>query len=583
MHLRRSFLPRFAMVAVCGLGLSALAQQPAADLHAGAVDGATASAPRGYKPAVNDSDVHRYREHVVTLANPYFEGRGSGTAGNDRAAAYLELWFERIGLEPIFEGSASDDAAGTSGKIYRQEFSVGTRTEVTSASLGRVGGGDGGTELRSGDDFEVLGLSGSGKGELPLVFAGYAISEAELPGGGAYQTFAEGDSLEGKAAIILRFEPMNADGKSRFADERWSNNADLGGKIRLAASKGAAAVILVNAPGADDDRARTDKLETASSLRGMGRALDIPVVMMTIGQADILVRAADEQGRSLESLRKIADEAGGVIELPKAKLAINVAVERKPRITNNIIGLLPGKGELADEYVVIGAHFDHVGDGNSGGSVSNEYGQIHYGADDNASGTSGMLLAAEIMKKHYEALPAEASARSILFMGFSGEEMGLIGSRFFVQNSPFEASSIYAMLNMDMIGRMRDDKIEIGGIGSAEGFEAIVDPFFTASGLEISRQPGGSGPSDHASFNAGGIPVLFFFTGFHREYHTPRDVSALINPEGGVRVAMLCTDIAKSLAARTEPLTFVSTSGSSSGPRLGRGDPAPLAAMSEPA
>ncbi|MBX3357471.1 MAG: M28 family peptidase [Phycisphaeraceae bacterium] len=515
--------------------------------------------------ASHDDAVARYREHVTTLANPFMEGRGSGTRGNELAADYIEFWFRQFGLAPAFpvtETAHDGTEVVTPRGSFRQSFEFGRDTVVAEQSLAITRATDDSPVLfadAAGDTgaFQALAVSGSASLEAPVVFVGYGI-ESGPPGHESFSSFGEGDDVAGKVVLVLRFEPLNAVGKSAFTDGgEWSPSAALYPRLAALAKRGAAAILVAAPPGVDDPRSKT--IETAASTRRLGRPLDIPVMMLSTQTAEALVRAGDEQGRSLAALRALADAGNGVIPLNGVTAKVLTRIDRPARSSANVAGVLAGKGSLAKEYVVIGAHFDHLGDGSLGGSRLNEEGPTHPGADDNASGTAGMLLLAERIASEYAALPETANARSILFMGFSGEEIGLVGSRYFVRNSPLEAASIYAMLNMDMIGRLRDSKLEVNGTGTADGFDAILKPLFDSSGLDIKILPGGRGPSDHASFYAGGIPVLFFFTGFHPEYHTPRDVSRLINFEGGVQVADLVQKIATTLAMRHDGLPFRET------------------------
>lgn len=502
----------------------------------------------------SDEEVARYREHILTLANPYFEGRRPGTRGNERAAEYIEFWFRQLDLQPAFP--ATTTAAGGS---YRQSFPYGRDIVVTAQSVR-----SGEVVFKAGEDFVTLGNSGSGEAAGQVVFVGYGIKEG--PNGFTSFPSDAAEKVKGKIAMLLRFEPLDEEGRSAFTGGAWSNEAALTAKLRAVAALEPSAIILTSPPGASDERIH--RLETtAATARSLGRPLSIPVVMVTTDAADRIVRSGAD-GRTLADLRASADRGPeGFVPL-ESRVEIAVQVDRPMRNADNVAAVLPGKGALADEYVVIGAHFDHVGDGALGGSRArdDEAGRIHYGADDNASGTAGLLLSAERLKRVYDALPDGADARSVLFIGFNAEEIGLVGSRHFVDNCPLDAKSIYAMVNMDMIGRLRDGKIEVAGTGTAEGFEGILDPLFAASGLEVAKAPGGRGPSDHASFYGKGVPVLHFFTGLHDEYHTPRDVASLINVEGAARVAALASEVALMLSTRTEPLVFRSTDPRASDP-----------------
>lgn len=506
-------------------------------------------------------DLSVYRQHVETLSNPFMEGRGPGLRGNRIAAEYFEWQFGQLGLKPAFESGESDAAAP--GK-YREEFTAGREVQAGPSEVS-FGSGD---SLTLGRDFAVMGNSGSATVEAPVVFVGYSLNPGEPGRGGVesqWASYSEGDDLTGKVALMLRFEPMDGAGKSRLTESgRWSSAADISGKLGAAVDRGAAGIIVVSPPNADDDRAR--RLESTAGSVMWSRAQSIPVVMLTAEAADRLVRNGTSAGPSLADLIAQANRpreaaggtAPGIVDLACGKVRVTTAVERVPRVTWNVGGILPGSGPLASQFIIIGGHYDHVGYGYTGGSRTAEYGMIHPGADDNASGSSGVLLAARILSREYAAA-GDQPRRSFLFLGFSAEEMGLIGSREFVKQSPISAASIVAMLNMDMIGRAREGRLEVAGTGTAAEFGKVLDPIFAASGFEIDRKPGGRGPSDHATFYGAGIPVLHFFTGLHEEYHTPRDTADLINYPDAVRIVRMVCDVAKSLAERPEGLTFTST------------------------
>lgn len=510
----------------------------------------TAGAPAEADSLGASSDeARRFRSHVVTLSNPFFEGRAPGTRGGEVAAEYLEWWMKRLGLTPAFA-----DASGAPNASFRQGFTVSGDVQVKEAAFA-YRAGEAESALTPGEDFNVLGVSGNAKASGPLVFCGYSI----MDGPGGYASYGPHDDLTGKIALILRWEPMTDEGTSRWQDlTGWTHNASLLPKLRNAEQRGAAGVILVNAPGAKDSRA--GKLESAQRTR-FGKPIGIPVVMLSDAAAATLVERAGS-GRTLADLRKEADADGQhmAAELGKVAASIGAAIETEQIPTANVGGVLRGRGALADQYVVVGGHYDHLGYGHFGSRGGSEAdGQIHPGADDNASGTAGVLLAAERLSREYASLPEGAEARSVLFLGFSAEESGLIGSRKFLESPPFAASQIFTMLNMDMIGRLRNDKLEVGGVGTAEGFAEWLAPKFEASGIAIEQSKGGQGPSDHASFYQANIPVLFFFTGLHEQYHAPTDTADTINVEGGARVAGLVSELALALARRPEPLTFKST------------------------
>ena len=492
-----------------------------------------------------------FYNHLAFLADPALEGRSADVPGNRIAAEYIEKQFRELGLQPAF-----NDASGA--PTYQQPFKVRGEIQVdrqdawfewrenlAEAVMPEV------VKFESGKDFNVLGCSGSGEVSGELAFAGYAVED----GPENYATFAKGDDLTGKIALVLRFEPMTAEGKSKWSTSgRWSQRAEMVGKIKAAASRGAAGVILVSPPGADDPR--VEKLETARTTRFGG--VNVPVVMMSIPAVNRILEKADDQGRSLLRLRQAADEKGGIITFgPKVKVTLATAVQTKQLDTTNIGAVLPGRGNLADQYLILGAHFDHVGLGYVGGANPSNLGKVHAGADDNASGTAGLILAADKIKTARE--KSSAPARSIIFIAFGAEEMGLLGSDHYIKNPSVSASSIAAMLNMDMIGRMTDNKLQIDGVGTAENFETALKPALDKFDFKYTLGQSGRGPSDHASFYGADIPVLHLFTGLHPDYHQPGDTIEKVNVAGAVRVVDLLTEVTTVLASAENRLTFKST------------------------
>jgi hypothetical protein len=280
--------------------------------------------------------------------------------------------------------------------------------------------------------------------------------------------------------------------------------------------------------------------------------------MASTEAVDRLVQAGDPTDgprRTLLDFRKICDAQGGVIPLPNATASILTGISYEPVMTDNVGGVLMGKGTLKDQYIVIGAHYDHVGYGPVGTQPQNN-GKLHPGADDNGSGTSGLLVLTEKLANAYAELPASASARSILFLTFSAEESGLIGSNYYVRHPSIALDKVDLMLNMDMIGRLRGGKLEVQGTESARGLYDWLKPFFDDSGLVIAHGSEVAGNSDHASFYQKKLPVLFFFTGLHREYHTPQDTGFTISQLGAGKVIDLVYRIALAAAQRPDRWEF---------------------------
>lgn len=509
---------------------------------------ATTPAP---STAPDASEVDEFSRRVATLASEEFAGREPGTPGIELAAAFIENELAGIGAEP-FEGS------------WRLPFEVSGELRVVSASFAYEAPGAAG-QLELEEQFNPLGVSGDGVAEGTLAFVGYGIES----GPDGYTSYAAGDDLTGKIAVLLRFEPITDAGTSRWSgDDTWTSASALRAKFASVAERNPEGIIFVAPPGVVDPRAVT--LPTARSTR-IGERLDIPVVAATTEAVARLVQLSDHSGRSLSDLRTLADEGdAGVIDLSSGRVRLETSIAIEQVRTDNIAGVVPGRGDLADEWVVIGAHYDHLGLGSVGRSrAARSIGKdIHPGADDNASGVAGVLQAGEELAREYALLPPNADARSVLLLFFSAEEMGLLGSKAFVEEASIDAGRVTAMLNLDMIGRLRRDTLEVSGTGTAEAFEDMLSALKDEHGLRIDATKSGVGPSDHASFYSAGIPVLAFFTGTHAEYHTPDDTPDMVNPEGGARVADLVADIAYELALRPDRLGYVETKAPErSGPR----------------
>jgi hypothetical protein len=527
-------------------------------------------------------DATQWYQHVQTLSNPFFEGRAPGTRGGELAADYVEFYFREYGLQPAFPPRGKDrDAAGNENEnesdtpgggvesnftSFRQDFdfeSPDPKVEMLSTAVS-IGNAD----LISGEDFVVLGVSGNGNVTAPVTFVGYGIERGQDD----YTSFEEKTDLTGRIAIVLRYEPLNDEGHSRWAEARFSRFAGIRMKLAALAARHAAGVILVNPPGAVDGATGLESLQQSTRF---GRRLDIPVMQMTPEAVDRLLTKCKSE-HDLLALRKAADE--GAIKTVDLSDDVRVTISADLRFddrlfTENVGAILPGKGDLADQWIVIGAHYDHVGFGYTG-TMPNNVGKLHPGADDNASGTAGLLITAKRLARDAETSPGAANRRSILFLAFGAEEAGLYGSDYYIDHSTIPADKIYCMINMDMIGRLRSHNLLVGGTGSAEEFKEILKPHFEESGLTVSIVASGRGPSDHSNFFTAGVPVLFMFTGEHDDYHTPNDRAHTVNPIGAVQIVDLVESIALDLANREEKLTYVARPGAGGGnaPAAAAGD-----------
>jgi hypothetical protein len=461
------------------------------------------------------------------LASDELEGRGVGTRGLDKAADFIADNFRKLGLKPP-----------PGQKDYFQSFKMTTAVKPAEATALRLvpKKQEAPAPYTLGEDYVPLSFSAEKAFEGPIVFVGYSINDA----GHQYNDF-EGVDVNGKVALALRYEPHDGKGNSRFSDDKdqWSRAATLGEKAKAAATAGATALVLVNPPTFHEEE---DPLVPFSRTFG-GEHAKIPVVQVRRKVADAWLKQAGSK-ENLKALQERIDDVGephSVVLPESVKVAGSIEIERVQRDVKNVVAVLSGSGQLRDEYIVIGAHYDHLGRGGSG-SLAPQSHEIHNGADDNASGTSAMLALAEVFAKR------GSFGRSILFCAFTGEESGLIGSQHLVSHPPVDLDKMAFMLNLDMVGRVRYDTIYIGGGGTAPSFEKILADADAASPLVVkSFGKGGMGPSDHMSFALKRVPVLFFYSGQHADYHRPTDDADKINYTGIAAVVDLAANVAQKL------------------------------------
>jgi Peptidase family M28/PDZ domain/PA domain len=466
----------------------------------------------------------RMREDVTYLAADEREGRGPGTRGIEEAADYISFVFRSAGLKP---------APGADG--YFQPFSIGSLPTLGSAQeLAFQGPSDKRLDGRFRTDFTPLaiGIGETLKG-VPVVFAGYGITAKDESRKLDYDDYA-GIDAKGKAVLILRREPQDEDDKSPFDGRRTSRFATFQHKATNAFQHGAAAVLLVN-----DRLAVKDKKDELLKFEDAGTQpySKLPFLMLTREFADKVLAAAGHPALPTLEEQIDADLKPRSRVLDGWTLGAQVELQLNEIRTKNVVGVLEGAGPHAEETVVIGGHYDHLGHGGLfSGSLAPLSRDIHNGADDNASGTAMVLELARRMAARRDPPP-----RRVVFMAFSGEERGLLGSQYYARHPLFPLSSTVMMFNCDMVGRLNDkDELTMIGTGTSPGLEALVDVLGKSSGLKIKKVSGmtdGFGGSDHQSFYPHDIPVLFAFTGVHRDYHRPTDDSNRINYAGMARIA----------------------------------------------
>ncbi|MCX6287434.1 MAG: M20/M25/M40 family metallo-hydrolase [Bacteroidetes bacterium] len=430
------------------------------------------------------------KDYVYFLASDSLKGRKPGTAEMNVAAKYILEHFKTAGLKPLAENGFQyfdiviDVTLGSENKLSLDSYDAAFRK-----------------------DFIPLAFSSSGEVKANVVFAGYGF---DLDLDSLKWSDYSGIDVKGKWVMIFRADP-----ELDKTDSKFIPFSDARSKVLTAKDKGAAGVLLVTPRGLDkDDKLMAVVVENNEVTSG------IPVVNIRHEVADRILAAKGMSADSLEHLitarQKPNSFETGMLFSGK------VDVVQKHAKTANVIALLEGSDNvLRDEYLVVGGHYDHLGFGGPGsGSRVPDTNAIHNGADDNASGTAMVMELAKALGPQKSKLK-----RSILFIAFSGEEMGLLGSKYFVNNPPVDLKKIKAMFNFDMVGRFDKEKnsISISGTGTSAEGDSILKVFEKGLPFMVTHSPDGYGPSDHASFYSSNIPVFFFTTGVHMDYHTPAD------------------------------------------------------------
>ena len=481
-------------------------------------------------PSLIPSAGEAITRHVRLLASNELTGRGVDTPGIKLARDYIAREFASYGLRP-----------GGDNRTYFQSFEVATGVSVKQPTALKLGGD---ALLTLNEQWTPLGSSASGSVTADLVFAGYGISANDY----GYDDYA-GVDVKDKIVLVLRYEPPPKDDKSPFRKHPdYSTHAALRVKANIARDHGAAGLILVDLHQSGDGR--KELISTRSSLWRGGEGL--VAAQVSRGAIESWL---ETKGLSLAAAKEKIDreEKPASVALPGAQVALQVTLEEVRQRAENVVAVLAGAdSSLKDQNIVIGAHYDHLGFGHFGTLDSRAEGQIHHGADDNGSGTAALLRLAETLARS-----TPRPARTIVFAAFSGEESGLVGSRHYVNQPPFPLASTMAMLNLDMVGRLRDNRVTVFGTRSAQPLSAIVLQEARHFGLEIAESDG-VGRSDHMSFYNKKIPALHFFTGNHPDYHRPSDTWEKLNIDGIAKVVELVSATAQRIALTKEPLNFVS-------------------------
>jgi hypothetical protein len=491
-----------------------------------------------------DVNSQTYLDDVRYLASPELKGRATGSPELEKAASYIASQFQSFGLKPA------------DGKNFEMAFPVtlgatlGANNTLTYRDAGQKGA------LKQGQDFEPFSFSSVGKLSAPVIFAGYGITAKEYN----YDDYA-GLDVTGKIVLLLRHEPQEHDAKSVFDGKKLTSHATFIEKAVNAKMHGARGVMFVNDVAAHPGT--EDKLEKIGETGGP-RDAGVFFVQVKAATAERWLAA---EGRDLRQLSEDIDRDLKPRSFPLSKLDVELDVDltHETKTVHNVAAFLPG---TTPEYVIIGAHYDHLGLGDEHSLAPGLKGTIHPGADDNASGTAGVIELARWFSKQPQ------PKRGILFMTFAGEELGLLGSEWYVKNPILPLENAVAMINLDMIGRIRDGKVFISGIETGSTFAKLLEDVKLPPPLHFDLTGKNSGTnmndaSDHASFVSKQVPVLFFFSGLHADYHKPGDTADKIDAPDAAKLLDYVADLAERVAGAPDRPAFVRVSRPPAGPVSG--------------
>ena len=503
--------------------------------------------------AAQEPSAEKLQQHVSYLASDALDGRRTGTAGANDAARYVAGEFARLGLKPATSAPGSRKLSAAMAR-YLQTFPYVGRVELGKDNVLSVRSGET-LNFRVGEDWIPLGISANQTLDFnDVVNAGYGITANDLNHNDYKGTYSKS-----QVAVIQKGTPDGDNPHGRF-----TTAGQLRFKVAAAQSAGVGALLIVSS---EDDLKNDGLARLQYDNAGLA---GIPVALISKQAAEKLANAK------------------------QVTLATDVVRVEVP--SYNVIGVLEGSDPvLKNETVVIGAHYDHLGRGGEG-SLAPRPGEIHHGADDNASGTAGVIELARMFSAQKPKLK-----RTLVFIAFGGEEEGLLGSNYYVNHPLVPLAKTVAMINMDMIGRMKDRKLIIGGVGTAKEWRQLINQANTAQTMNVAAHSGaptpkgvpivvsangrtimsvdpsgafdltlnedGYGPSDHSSFYSKQVPVLFFWTGTHNDYHKPSDTFEKINYNDEARILTMVARIVRDIDSADQRLTY--TTAKSDPPRGG--------------
>ena len=446
--------------------------------------------------------------HIQYLSHEDRKGRKPGTRESRDVIAYLIKEFKSNGIKP-----------GAKNQSYTQSFDIETGIELGESNFLTIND----DSLEINKDYIPLWFSANKTESSSAIFAGYGFNINEES---VQWNDYENIDVKNRWVIVFRKSPEADNVHSIFRE-----HSSFHKKMLVARDNGAVGIIFVS----QVEDTTLFPLNYISGYKNDG----IPAIHISNEIANKLFKPLgwtqemlqETMNRSMESVN---------FEIPNLTIEASVELKLTKDRAANVIGILKsGNRKYREELIVIGAHFDHLGlGGERSGSRQVDTLAVHPGADDNASGVSGLLEIAQKVSSFKSKLK-----RSIVFIAFDAEETGLLGSKFFIENPPFPLEQVTTMINLDMIGRMKESTFTVGGVGTSLIFEPLLDSLSLNRGFTVNKTMAGFGPSDHASFYAMDIPVLFFFTGVHSDYHTPKDTWDLINVEGEKRILNYIYDL----------------------------------------
>ena len=493
-------------------------------LTLGALAAATIASAQSAAPAASKT-----RADVTVLASDRLGGRQAGSEGARLAAEHLVAELKKMGAQPL-----------PGQKDFRLPFSFTAGVKDGGTTLNVAS-----TAYTSTADVQALSFSDNAEARGEVVFAGYGLVVPESQNFG-YDSYATLD-VKDKVVVVFRYFPEDADQKTRQILSRYS---DLRYKAMQARQRGARALLVVTGP-RSPNAGQTIPMSFDTALAGSG------IVAASVSEAVAKTLFAGVKDKTLDEIQKSFDSGNPHttgFALPGASVTVKTAVIREKQDGFNVVGYLPATARIAlpKPWVALGAHYDHLGRGSHGNSLATkeETGKIHYGADDNASGTAAVLAAGRALAN------TKMRSRQVMLAFWSAEEIGLIGSNAYVTTPPVPNDQLAAYFNFDMVGRMQDNKLTVQAVGSSPGWRALIERANVAAGFDLVLQDDPYQPTDVASFNQASVPSLAFFTGTHIDYHKPSDTADKINYEDLDRVVDFAVALASRVGGEPEPLAF---------------------------